>query len=481
MSQPTNRHLRGWLPSRTSLVMKRRLVNWARTFTVQPGAIVDVDSEAMLIETVKGARRVRVLGSRHSFTDILSPLTLPTDPSSDDVVTISLEKYNRLERLEAGLATVQAGITLRDLNLALDKKGVAMETMGNVDFQTISGAISTGTHGESWKHGSVASLVHTFRLVMADGSVEEVKSGEGPIGKAVPISMGLLGAISKLVLVVVPKYTLSLKSFTINFDELVQEEKWEEVMRGHEYAALGWFPNNNKVAVEVSDRVEDGDEEIGKKRCCSCWPCKRDDYNPARLASPAPVLWVTSFGLFIASYLSCCPPLRRAITSLCKPSTFQPSFTGPSYVVIANKAHINVKHYEMEVAFPFSRALEVLRALTAHFNKIGFIPTMPIGIRCQKKENFWLSGSNGRLSVWLDFTVYRYGRQEWKEYYDGLRHIIEEFDGRLHWGKMNRLGFEGVTRQYPDWAAFRDLCREKDPQGKFWNEKLVELFQLSAT
>jgi len=44
-------------------------------------------------------------------------------------------------------ATVQAGMKLRVLNDLLAANGLAMPNLGDIDVQTISGAISTGTHG----------------------------------------------------------------------------------------------------------------------------------------------------------------------------------------------------------------------------------------------------------------------------------------------------------------------------------------------
>ena len=43
--------------------------------------------------------------------------------------------------------TVEAGITLRELGPELAERGLALENQGDVDAQTIAGAISTATHG----------------------------------------------------------------------------------------------------------------------------------------------------------------------------------------------------------------------------------------------------------------------------------------------------------------------------------------------
>jgi L-gulonolactone oxidase len=63
--------------------------------------------------------------------------------------------------------TVQAGIRLYELVEALARHGLAVSILGSVTRQSIAGAISTGTHGSSLRHQSLA------------GSVTGMRRGEG--------------------------------------------------------------------------------------------------------------------------------------------------------------------------------------------------------------------------------------------------------------------------------------------------------------
>src|SRR3989442_9663983 len=70
----------------------------------------------------------------------------------------------------AGLARVQAGITIRELGRALREHGLALENVGDIDAQTIAGAISTATHGTGARLRNLAAQANELRLVLADGS-----------------------------------------------------------------------------------------------------------------------------------------------------------------------------------------------------------------------------------------------------------------------------------------------------------------------
>ena len=70
----------------------------------------------------------------------------------------------------SGLVRVQAGITIRELSRRLDAHGLAMENLGDIDVQTIAGAISTATHGTGARLRNISSQVVELTLVLADGS-----------------------------------------------------------------------------------------------------------------------------------------------------------------------------------------------------------------------------------------------------------------------------------------------------------------------
>ncbi|WP_346534280.1 FAD-binding protein [Micromonospora sp. DPT] len=121
----------------------------------RPGSVEEV---AAAIRSADQAGRQRALLHRHRSTD---------DLRLDLSGLAGLVSVDRAERL----ATVQAGMTLRALNEALAGHGLALPNLGDIDAQTIAGAISTGTHGTGAAYGCLSTFVAGLTLVTGSGEV----------------------------------------------------------------------------------------------------------------------------------------------------------------------------------------------------------------------------------------------------------------------------------------------------------------------
>src|SRR3954454_16488857 len=112
--------------------------NWSGAQSCTPRQELHPASEAEIAEIVRrGDGPIRVAGTGHSFTDIV--LT--------DGVLLHLDRMASLARVEGDVAHVQAGMTLHALGPALPARGLALENQGDIDAQTVAGALATGTHG----------------------------------------------------------------------------------------------------------------------------------------------------------------------------------------------------------------------------------------------------------------------------------------------------------------------------------------------
>ncbi len=80
-----------------------------------------------------------MVGSGHSPTDI--PLTAG--------YMVEMRAFNHVLSVDRAThrVTAQAGILLSELNTALEGYGLALSSLGSISEQTLSGAISTATHG----------------------------------------------------------------------------------------------------------------------------------------------------------------------------------------------------------------------------------------------------------------------------------------------------------------------------------------------
>src|SRR5205807_10381317 len=140
---------------------------------------------------------VGVVGSGHSFSDV----------ALTDGAMISLDRMGGLIDVdrESGLVRVQAGITIRELSARVVEHGLALENLGDIDVQSIAGAISTATHGTGARLGNLSSQVAALTLVLADGSTLECSPQEDPdVFAAARVGLGALGVLAEVTLRCVP-------------------------------------------------------------------------------------------------------------------------------------------------------------------------------------------------------------------------------------------------------------------------------------
>src|SRR4051795_5311023 len=115
--------------------------SWSGQQTCIPRRRERPSDEAEVADVVRRAAAdgltVRAVGSGHSF----GPLCVT------DGVHVDVSRLDRvLDVDDEGVARVQAGITLHGLSRALHTRGRALENLGDIDRQTLAGALATATH-----------------------------------------------------------------------------------------------------------------------------------------------------------------------------------------------------------------------------------------------------------------------------------------------------------------------------------------------
>ena len=190
--------------------MSSKWINWAGNQSSDPEAILApaTEDEVSDIVSLGVAKRLKVrpLGSGHSFSSICST----------DGYLMSLKSFNKIISIDRRnlQVTVGAGITLSDLNAELDQLGLALPNLGDIDSQTLAGAISTGTHGTGANYNSISSAIAGLRIVTGDGSIINVSEAENSeLFQATKVSLGALGIIISVTLQCVQAFNLEILSF----------------------------------------------------------------------------------------------------------------------------------------------------------------------------------------------------------------------------------------------------------------------------
>src|SRR5919201_2492219 len=185
--------------------MARAWGNWTGDQRCSPALVERPRTLDELVRAVSGAGErgltVHVAGSGHSFTE--AALT--------DGAMLRIEALNRVldADRDSGLVKVEAGISLRDLSAVLWERGLAMENLGDIDRQTLAGAISTATHGTGAGFRNLSAQAEALELVLGDGSLLEVsEQSDGDAYRAARVGLGALGLIYSVTLRAVPAFTL---------------------------------------------------------------------------------------------------------------------------------------------------------------------------------------------------------------------------------------------------------------------------------
>ncbi|HEV7647602.1 MAG TPA: D-arabinono-1,4-lactone oxidase [Actinophytocola sp.] len=392
----------------------------------------------------RDGKSVRARGSGHSFTAVGAAHDVALDLGDWTGITAA--------DLDTGLVTVRAGTTLRALNAELDRLGLAMTNLGDIDAQTISGAISTGTHGTGARFGGIATQVAGLELVLADGSVVGCSATELPeVFAAGRIALGALGVISAVTLRTEPSFVLAAEERPEPLDEVL--EALEENCTGNDHFEFYWFPYGPKALTKRNNRLPAGTEP--------------EPLSKARQFVEYELMENRVFGA-VCRLGRRAPKLVRSLNKLSSNVLSERSYRDVSHrVFVTNRS---VRFVESEYAVPRAALGEVLAELRARVPRLADPVMFPVEIRVAAADDIWLSTAYQRDSAYI--AVHQFTGMPYREYFDLFESIVAGVGGRPHWGKMHTLDAAVLRERHPRFDDFVALRTKLDPTGLFANPYL---------
>ncbi len=422
--------------------------NWGRCETARPTEVLRPKATAEVGDIVARAsaagRRVKVVGSGHSFTGIaVAPDIQVNLGALAGVLGVDRERRR---------VTVGGGTPLWQLTQLLTTQGLALENMGDIDRQTISGAISTGTHGTGVTFGGLATQVVGLTLVAGNGElvrIDEEQNSE--LLPAARVGLGALGIIVEVTLQCVPSFAIHAIERVEPVDEVITA--FDERCTHTDHFEFFWFPHTDVAFTKANIRLP--------------------SYTPLESTNPVSQ-WIEEelvengvLGAICAvgsALPAAVPVLNRTVTRfLSDREHTQRSdrvFTSPR----------RVRFREMEYAVPYESvgaAFDEVRSLiTERGWRIGF----PIEVRAAAADENWLSTAYGRRTAYV--AVHRYVRDDPTEYFAAVEQIMRRHDGRPHWGKMHGRTAADLRERYPRFDDFLAVRKKLDPKRTFANDYL---------
>jgi len=426
--------------------------NWAGTASADPARRYWPRTAEAIGDAVKEAAAagltVRALGSGHSFTPAAVTSGAALDLSGwTGVVTADPE---------AGLVTVRSGTTIRELNAALDALGLAMPNLGDIDAQTIAGAISTGTHGTGAGLGGIATAVAGLELVLADGSVVSCSAEQRPdLFTAARVSVGALGVISSVTLSCVPAFDLAADERPMPLGEVL--ERFEEFAAANDHFEFYWFPYGKNALVKRNSRIQERDAGPGRM------PGWRQFFEYEVMENAA-------FGALCRTGRAM-PRLIKPLNRFAANTLSKRSYSAASHEVFVTPRR--VRFVESEYAVPRESLLDVLAELRAAVPWLADPVMFPVEVRVAAADDIWLSTAYGRDTAYV--AIHQYVGLPYQEYFRTFESITAAVGGRPHWGKMHTLDAKRFGELYPRFGDFRRVRDETDPDRRFANPYLEQV------
>ncbi|MGH2903954.1 MAG: D-arabinono-1,4-lactone oxidase [Solirubrobacteraceae bacterium] len=417
--------------------------NWAGDERCRPAAVeLPASIEELAAAILRaGARdlRVRVAGAGHSFSDI----------ALTDGVQLRLDRLTRVLDVDrsSGLVRVQAGITIRALSRRLAEHGLALENLGDIDSQTLAGAISTATHGTGARLANISAQVAELTLVLADGSTRRcAEEIDGDIFRAARVGLGALGVVAEVTLRCVPAFTLRGVDAPAPLADTLA--RFEQLALEHDHFEFFVFPHASTALTRTNNRTEEPQRPRGRVSAYA---------NDVLLTNHA-------FGLVCRAgrrFPRRIPELNRLVTRLAGAGTrvdrSDRIFASPRLV----------RFTEMEYALPRGRTPEAVRRVLEMIERRGFAVPFPIEVRTVAPDDALLSTAAGRESGFV--AVHMYRAMAWEPYFREVEAIMDELGGRPHWGKRHFQTAASLRSRYPEWDRFQAVRARLDPEGRFGN------------
>jgi FAD-linked oxidoreductase len=422
--------------------------NWARTETARPIRVERPSSAGAVQRAVRAAAAsglpLKAAGAGHSFTGIAvaTGVLLELDDLSG-LVEVDRERRS---------ATILAGTRLSEVSRLLAPHGLALQNLGDIDRQTITGALSTGTHGTGIDFTGLAARVRAVTLVTGDGTLRRISAEESPeLLPAVALGLGALGILVDVTVECVDAFVLSAVEAPEPFAETVHAA--EARARVSDHFEFYWFPHTDVALTKTNTRLPSGSRREPLPRARRWF----DDDLMANGVYRA----VCATGVVVPAVV---PTLNRAATRL----TGSRRFTDHSHRVFTTTR--SVRFAEMEYGIPVSELPAALAEIRALIDTERWRISFPLEVRFAAADDLWLSTASGRETAYV--AVHRYYRDAHTEYFRAVEEVFRRHAGRPHWGKIHYLGADQLRELYPRFDDFVALRDDLDPKRVFANPYL---------
>lgn len=448
------------------------------------------EAEVLDILTRNVGVTIRVAGSGHSWSDIAANADIALDLSALNSVTPI--KTNGLDLVRVG-----AGCRLQEL---LDRLHAATDrtlpTLGAIKKQTISGAISTGTHGSGRQ--SLSHFVASLRAVVFDPQTSHPvvrEFTEGPELLAARCGLGCVGIILSVDLHTVPKYMVAETIRTYGSIEDIVAAFAEKPLSNFLLSPYGWV-----FTMFERKPIEREAPTLGST--LRAWFFRLFSF----------IVVDIFFHLFVIGSRIAGPRAIKAFHKIVPHTLPKGHVRIDDSEQILTSHHYLFRHEEMEIFVSeaeLPRAMRFLRASIELFADIdtvfpeefqavlkdtgseaaiaakrgSYVHHYPLFCRRVLPEETLISMTASANGPMYSISVFTYDRPGHRDAYYAfcsfLAHsLLKLVNAKLHWGKHFPLEYADIAPLYPRLEEFRALCAAHDRNGVLRNGYTARVLNL---
>ena len=412
--------------------------NWSGSVRA-PAPVLRPRDEAELAAIVRRSKTVRPTGAGHSF--------MPLCESGDAIVSLEDMAGAITIAPDRCTARIPAGWSIKRLTAALWEEGLALANQGDVNPQSLAGAMATGTHGTGRDLGNLSSFARGFHLIGASGEARWCDATTEPeLFQAQRLSLGLFGVATEIECEVVPAFHLAERIEKKPWGEI--RERYDEMVEQLRHVEFWFFPHADSVILKTLE---------------FCDPC---DPPPSTTDMEETAFRrVLNIGAVI-------PPLIPTLQRLMMKTEMKGRRRGPAHAIFPSDRTIRFE--EMEYEMPRAAGLETLDEVVGWIRRKRLPVSFPFEFRVVAPDDIWMSPMNaGPVAA---ISMHQYAKMPWRRLFADAEAIFRAHGGRPHWAKRHTLGRDEVDALYPMAERYREVRRAADPGGKFLNPHLAELF-----
>jgi xylitol oxidase len=405
--------------------------NWAGNYTYRARAIHAPSTLEQLRELVSSLPRVRVLGSRHSFSGIAD---------SEELVTLDRMEPDVVVDRDARTVSLSGAVRYGDLVGDLDRAGLALANLASLPHIAVAGAVSTATHGSGDRIGNLATAVVSVQIVTSDGDVLTLARGDADF-EGVVVGLGSVGAVARVTLELEPAYEIRQQVF--------EGLRWGQLFEHFDaITSSGYSVSLFTRWGDAIDQVWVKSRSVPEESCSD----RREFFGAAAATEDVHVI----IGL---DPINCTPQLGVPGPWSERLPHFRMGFTPSSGAEI-----------QSEYLVPRSRAVDAIRAVRTLSSEIRPL-ILVTEIRTIAADRLWMSPAYGRDTVAIHFTL-KPEPDRVKRLLREVERVLLPFEARPHWGKLFLADAKTIGPMYERLGDFTALLDRLDPRGAFRNEWL---------